>query len=314
MTQYNHIIRIKFILVYIIAFFTSSLQSQDLTPTEITEEWRARIERLSPEPLKPSGAKKKNMLIFSLVTGYDHWVVPHTEAIMQILAEKSQAFEVTVSKSIKEFEKDQLKKYELIVLNNNCSERDKRNIFWDVLKMDTTLTEDQKMKKAGRLEKNLLNYVRKGGGLAVIHGGITMQNSSEDFGKMVGGSFDYHPKQQNIRVMVADPGHPVVASFSDGGFDHVDEPYFFNNAYNDYNFHPLLYMEASQLQDLRENVEHNKRYIAWIKPYGKGRIFYSAPSHNAQSFENQQFLQFLMNGMLYAADELQCEDGPLLRP
>ncbi len=305
---------IKILSISLSILFVNILQAQDLAPIEITTEWRSRIEGMAPGSLKPPGAKMKQMLLFSLVTGYDHWVVPHTEAVVQILAEKSNEFEVSVSNNIKAFESDQIKKYDLIVLNNNCSERDRRNIFWDVLKLDSTMTADQKMKKAGRLEKNLLSFVRSGGGLVVLHGGITMQNSSVAFGKMVGGSFDYHPKQQNIRVIVADPGHPVVASFEQGGFDHVDEPYFFNRAYQDYNFHPLLYMEASQLEDLREEVTDNKRYIAWIKPYGKGRIFYASPSHNAQSFENRQFLQFLLNGMRYAAHELQCEDGPLLQP
>ena len=94
------------------------------------------------------------------------------------------------------FEKDNLKKYDLLILNNNCSIGDYRNLFLDKLKEDTNLNNDQRIAEAKRLEGNLLSYVHEGGGLMVLHGAIVMQNKSTDYGEMLGGSFDYHPKQQ----------------------------------------------------------------------------------------------------------------------
>ncbi len=57
-------------------------------------------------------------------------------------------FEVTVSKDIAHFEKAQLSKYDVVVLNNNCSDRERRDMFWDVLKNDSSLTEIEKNQKA----------------------------------------------------------------------------------------------------------------------------------------------------------------------
>ena len=49
-----------------------------------------------------------------------------------------------------------------------------------------------------------------------------MQNNSLDFSEMVGGSFDFHPLQQEISVKLFDPKHPLVSSFEGQGFTHYD--------------------------------------------------------------------------------------------
>lgn len=293
-----------------ILFWGCNTGAQSLPAFELSEEWLAKIEKIAPAQPRIAVQEKRKVLIFSLHTGYEHWTIPHTEAVVKLLAEKSGTFEVTTSKDIREFEKRNLQQYDAVVLNNNCSQRERRDIFWDVLSEDASLTDEQRLKKVQKMEDNLLQYVRKGGGLVILHGGITMQNKSDDFSEMVGGSFDYHPKQQEIHVQLVDPDHPLVAAFNPEGFTHIDEPYLFNNAYFKYDFRPLLYMEADKLEGLREAVDNNTRYIAWIKGYGKGRVFYASPSHNAQSMENPQLLQFFLDGLQYASGDLKCEDGP----
>ena len=62
----------------------------------------------------------------------------------------------------------------------------------------------------------------------VVHGAIVMQNNSMPFSEMCGGSFDYHPRQQEITLQLVDPKHPLVKAFEGKPFVHVDEPYLFN--------------------------------------------------------------------------------------
>jgi type 1 glutamine amidotransferase len=300
----------KIIPFLFLPFVVLTLSAQDLEPFELTDDWIVKIEQLLPQEQITEG-EKKNILIFSLHTGFEHWTIPHTEAVMNLLAKKSNQYNTTLSYDIREFEVENLKKYDAVILNNNCSIGDKRDLFWDKLKEDPSLNDGQRLEMAKELETNLLSYVDNGGGLMVLHGGIVMQNKSEAYGKMLGGSFDYHPKQQKIQVKLTDPSHPLLISFTEGGFEHVDEPYFFKNAYFEYNFKPLLYMETDKLEGLKEAVEDNVKYIAWIKKYGAGRIFYSSPSHNAQSFESLELLQFFARGMRYAAGDLKCDDSPM---
>lgn len=301
----------KSVLLIVILQISFTISAQDVEAFTLTSEWLAKIEKLIPSTTTNTETAKKNLLIFSLHTGFDHWTIPHTEAVINLIAKKTDGFNVTLSKDISMFEKKNLKKYDAIVLNNNCSIGDKRNLFWDVLKEDKALNDRQRDEKAKQLEQNLLNHIKGGAGLMVLHGGIVMQNKSEEFGKMVGGSFDYHPKQQEIHVKLVDATHPLVKGFDADGFTHIDEPYFFKNAYFDYDFRPLLYFEADKLEELKNAVEDNIKYVAWIKSYGKGRVFYSAPSHNAQSMENPQLLQFLTNGLQYASGNLTCDDSVL---
>ncbi|PHQ61836.1 MAG: glycosyl hydrolase [Maribacter sp.] len=290
---------------------TSYALGQTAEEFEFSNEWLSKIEKIAPEKGNGSIEGEKNILIFSLHTGFKHWVIPHTEAVMKMLAEKSGRFTVTTSMDITMFEKKNLKNFDAIILNNNCSIGDKRNLFWDVLKNDSSLDEPQRIKKAKKLEKNLLKYVKKGHGLMVLHGGIVMQNKSSNFGDMVGGSFDYHPKQQKIKVKLVDSNHKLVQAFDGAGFEHIDEPYFFNKAYFDYNFRPLLYMEANQLEGKKKEVKDNIKYISWIKKYGKGRVFYCSPSHNAQSYKNPKLLQFLLDGLHYTVGNIVCDDSPM---
>jgi type 1 glutamine amidotransferase len=148
----------------------------------------------------------------------------------------------------------------------------------------------------------------------ILHGAITVQNNSVKFSKMVGGSFDYHPKQQEMHLKEVNANHPLVQAFKGKGFTHVDEPYFFNNAYSDYNFRPLLYIEADKLEGVKKEVSDNTIYVAWIKRHGKGRVFYSSPSHNAQSMDNPELLQFFLDGMQYVVGDLKCDDSPIGKP
>lgn len=300
---------LKFLIINTFIISSISMQAQNVSPFELTDTWLAKIEKISPS--SANNNTKQKILIFSLHTGFKHWTIPHTEAVMKLLAEKSGRYTVELSKDILSFNKKNLKQFDAIILNNNCSVGDFRNLFYDKLKENKNLSQKEIKKRALKLENNLLNFVKKGGGLMALHGAIVMQNKSKNFGEMIGGSFDYHPKQQNIDVKLSDVNHPILKGFKGKGFTHFDEPYFFNNAYFDYNFKPLLYMETNKLDGLKEKAQDKIKYISWIKKYGKGRVFYSSPSHNAQSFENAKLLEFFTNGMHYVTGNLDCDDSPM---
>lgn len=301
-------------IFFALLLFSSIVFSQKLPDFELTDEWLNKIESMIPEQNGFAQKKKKELLIFSLHTGFKHWTIPHTEAVMKLIAEKSGNFNVTLTKDISFFEKNRLKAFDVVLLNNNCSVDPRRDMFWDVLNEDPSLSEARKLEKAQQLERNLINFVRIGNGLVLMHGGIVMQNNSLEFSEMAGGSFDYHPQQQELHLRLADPDHPLVADFDPEGFSHIDEPYFFKNAYFRYNFKPLLYVELDKIQMKRKRPSDAIKYVSWIKRYRKGRVFYSSPSHNAQSMENPQLLAFFNKGLNYAAGLLKCDDAPMGLP
>lgn len=161
-------------LVFLIFTFSAYSFAQEPEPFELSNEWISQIEQSAPSTTTIPIKGKKKILIFSLHTGFEHWTIPHTETVIKTIAEKSGAYSVTTSKDISMFEMKNLKNFDAIVLNNNCSIGDKRDLFWDVLKNDKALNDQQRMKKAKKLENNLLKYVKEGHGLMVLHGSIVM--------------------------------------------------------------------------------------------------------------------------------------------
>ncbi len=277
-----------------------------------TPEWSAKVEKATPQKATVD-AGKRNVLVFSLRTGYDHKVMPHVDRVFEILGEKTGAFATTVTVDIEQLWPENLGKYDVLVLNNNCSKGPRRNLFLDELETNPVyadMTAEQRQARSDVLEKSMLDFVAAGKGLVVVHGAPTMINNSAKFTGMVGGAFDYHPPNQEVTVRTVDENHPLVATFKGKGpFIHRDEPYCFNGAYEKMDFRPLLSMDVEGLKDPKGRVGELKRYVAWIKPHGKGRVFYCSPSHFPESYESSTMLQFVLDGVQYAAGDLKCDDS-----
>ncbi|MCP4976670.1 MAG: ThuA domain-containing protein [Maribacter sp.] len=301
----------KVVFFPLVLLFICSIYCQDNQAFEISDEWLSKIESIAPAKPTVENVSKKKILVFSKATGFYHWTIPHNIEMLKILAKKSNAFEIHVGYDIQNFDKKNLKKYDAVILNNSNPNGPKRDLFYDLLKTNSSLTEEQIALEAPKYEMNLINYVARGGGLMLLHGAIVVQNNSVAFSKMTGGSFDYHPKQQRMHVKEVDADHPLVNAFKGDGFTHVDEPYFFKNAYFEYDFRPLLYIEVDKLEDVRKSGSSNINYVSWIKKHGKGRVFYSSPSHNAQSLDNPELLRFFLDGMQYVVGDLECDDSPV---
>ena len=296
-----------------ILFLPNLTFGQDLAVVPLTSAWKQKIEALAPSQTRFPSTSPKKILLFSLHTGFEHWVIPHTEEVFKILGTKSKGFTIIASKDIHQFEKESLANYDAIVLNNTCSKPDHRHLFWDQLRAESTADSALLMAKAQEFETNVIEFVKKGGGLLLLHGGITTLNNSSKFSDLVGASFDYHPPQQQVQVKLENPNHPLVAAFPKEGFSHVDEPYFYKNAYSKLNFTPLLYFDNALIRNQRPNQElkSGKTYVAWIRPEGKGKVMYIAPSHNAQSFENPALLQFFLDGLQYVVGDANCDETPI---
>jgi type 1 glutamine amidotransferase len=291
-------------IVILLATLVSTLFA-GLRPIKLTDAWKSKIRKLAPAKATAKPAKDRKVLLFSLSPGFKHWCIPHTAAVVKILGEKSGAFKVTMSKDVQMFTPENLKQFDAVILNNTCTRNPTRNIFIDALGKD-------KKDEAAALEKSLLDFVKNGGGLAGIHGAIVFLNNSPEFSELLGGSFAFHPSQQEVTLKLVEPDHPILKGFGGKPFVHIDEPYIFKNAYTKKNFRPLLEMDTSLLKcgKAQKKVASDVRYTAWVKKYGKGRVFYCSTSHNAQSFEKPELLQFLLAGIQYTLGDLKCDDTP----
>ncbi len=273
-------------------------------------EWRAKIESLAPTKPRVEPKAPRKVLVFSLATGYKHSVIPHAKVVLDVLA-STGAFEVVHSVDIDDFAPEKLNGFDAVVLNNTCSRSPKRNMFLDVLARRKDMTDAQRAARAEELEKSLLDFVASGKGLVGVHGGIVFLNSSPRFNELIGGSFIRHPRRQKITLKLVEPDHPLVAAFKGETFTHNDEPYLFKYAKGGKDLRPLLEMDLTSLdKKTQKEIGKERRYVSWIKKYGKGRVFFVSPSHQPKSYESARMLQFYLDGIQYALGDLPCDDTP----
>jgi uncharacterized protein len=50
--------------------------------------------------------------------------------------------------------------------------------------------------------------------------------------------------------------------------------------------------------------------MSWIKPHGKGRVFFTAFGHSDHTFWNPKMLEHLLAGIQYALGDLEADDRP----
>ena len=156
----------KFIYLFLICFLCGDLLTASEAPKLKPQQWIKTIDKFMPLEATVKAPKRK-VLVFSLATGYKHYVIPYVDEVFKRMAEKTQAFDVVVSKDIEMFNVEKLQEFDAVILNNTCSDRKERNLFRDVLinksieygKKYQDLSEEQKKLKAALLEQNLINYV-----------------------------------------------------------------------------------------------------------------------------------------------------------
>ena len=270
---------------------------------DLTDEWIAKVRERAPQTLAATPGRARRVLMLSHCHGFQHWVAPHTAAVVKVLGECSDAFEVVETEDADAFEPECLAGFDGIVFNNTCPTRPRRDLFMDFV-------EDEQ--RAAMLRDSVLGFVAAGKGFIALHGGSLAYMSSPEWENLQGCTFDYHPTHQKVRLVPTEPEHPVVKAFEGAPFEHFDEPYLFMNKYGPLNVRPLLLMHSKEVVWFDDRpVPPDVCYAAWIKPYGRGRFFYCSPSHYPQSFEDPRLLAFLLDGIQYALGDLACDDTPL---
>ena len=142
---------------------------------------------------------------------------------------------------------------------------------------------------------NLTGAVRNHGvGLAGIHGGAgDAFRANFEYEMMVGGIFVSHPHVGDYKVRVKDPFNPIMEGMPKM-FDYNSEQYYM---LTDTNNHVLAETEY---------VFDGKAFsmpVAWIKQWGKGRVFYSSLGHDVpKEFKEHPYVQKMtLRGMMWAA-------------
>jgi type 1 glutamine amidotransferase len=303
--------RLVLILTGAMLWMPACLQGQEPVPSagEI-----AKMQAAMPEKPRVPPARPRKLLVFSRSWGYQHSARPYGAKAIEIMAQKTGAFEAVLAEADDSlFEPANLKQFDAVVLNNTNEE-----IF---LPEDFSKLPPEEQTTARRrdemLKQSFADFVQKGGGLAVIHAGVASFRDWPEFGDIVGARFDNHPwvAGSTVVLRVEEPDHPLTAAFKEPCFIVTDEIYQVTEPYSRDHLRVLVSIDPvrSRITPEQRTAIHRQDMdfaMTWVKSYGKGRVFYCALGHQHELFWNPIVLKHYLDGIQFVLGDLKADTTP----
>jgi type 1 glutamine amidotransferase/sugar phosphate isomerase/epimerase len=263
----------------------------------VTETDRRKIEEAIPAQAPARPARPRKLLIFDLNVGYGgHRSIPFANLAFDLMGRKTGAFETVVSHDPAVFKPESLRQFDAVFLNNTVG-----NLFEDP-----------------GLRESLMQFIYGGGGFLGVHGTSVAftrwPGAVEDwpeFGLMLSARGANHREpREPVFIKLDDPQHPLNAVFGGGGFEYRDEFFRFHDPYSRDRVRVLLSIDT-QKTDLdrdpfrgRRERADNDYALAWVRSFGRGRVFYSTIAHNPEVFADPLMLKFYLGAIQFALGDL----------
>lgn len=227
---------------------------------------------------------KKKLLLITESKGFVHPVVNRgkqplclVERTFLKLAEQAKFFEVTTSQNSREaITAENLKNYDAV---------------WFYTTGELPLSDTQKA--------DLLSFVKNGKGFGGCHSATDTFYKWSEYGELIGGYFAGHPWNagSKVRIMVEDRNHPSTKHL-DEKFDISDEIYQFKEPFSRDKVKVLMKLDMSVVKNIGRHKDGDYA-IAWVRDYGKGRVFYTALGHQSEVWEDTRYHQHVLGGLRY---------------
>jgi sugar phosphate isomerase/epimerase/type 1 glutamine amidotransferase len=272
-------------------------QSVVVPASVVTDADRRKIEEAIPAQAPVEPAKPRKLLIFDLNVGYGgHRSIPFANLAFTLMGRRTGAFEAVVSHDPAVFKPAGLRQFDAVFFNNTVG-----NLFEDPA-----------------LRESLMQFVYGGGGLLGVHGTSVAftrwPGAVEDwpeFGLVLGARGANHREaRERVFIKLDDPGHPINRVFGGQGFEYGDEFFRFHDPYSRDRVRVLLSIDT-QKTDLdrepfrgRRERADNDYALAWVRSFGRGRVFYSTIAHNPDVFSDPLMLKFYLGAIQFALGDL----------
>lgn len=226
-----------------------------------------------------ASAPKKHVLVVTYTAGFRHTEAIETgDVVIPEIGAKSGAFDVAFCRTADDVKSmltpQGLKKFDAVVFN--CTTGDLGI---------TDLTA-------------FLDWIKAGHGFVGIHSATDTYHNQPAYLDMIGDEFRTHHQQCEVGALVADPKHPATKSVV-APWKVFDEIYI--QKHNDVSkLHVLLYTDKHPNDGSAEANTPGTYLLSWCKPYGKGRVFYTAFGHRKDVWEKEEYRQHLLGGIRWA--------------
>lgn len=269
-----------------------------------TDEQIARIRQATPDKAPAQPLKPRRLLVWG--HPYAHLPVPFASKALEIIGEKTGAFQAVVSDDQTLLLPEKLAGFDALVMNN-IHEREPflpRNFA--ELEADV---QAKAQEESAAIRRSILEYVAAGRGIVGIHAATAALQDWAEYGELMGGFYAAHVTQE-VPIKIDDPDHPVNACFEGRGFRIHDEIYFLTEPRPRSKYRVLLSLDLTQMADPGQRPD--KDYpVSWVRTYGAGRVFYCSLGHFPDTYWNPLFLQHLLAGVQFALGDLAADAKPL---
>ncbi len=234
--------------------------------------------------------KQPAILIFSKTNGFrdDAQIKAANAALEKIAKDKGWASFTTENAAV--FNAEQLAKFKAVVWNSTSGD---------------VLTPEQRAAFKG--------WIEAGGGFVALHGagGDPSYKWRWYVDNLIGAQFTGHtlsPQFQQGRLVIEDQSHPATKGLG-AEWVREEEWYSFDKSPRAKGYHILVTLDEASYsprekipflvdKDLRMGKDHP---VVWTHCEGKGRAFYSALGHRAESYSEAKHLEMIVGAISWAA-------------
>jgi type 1 glutamine amidotransferase len=239
------------------------------------------------------------------------YCIPYGSAALEAIGKKTGAFAPVISDDLGQYLPENIRKFAAIVMNNSSgpwiipTDADMAKESFRKLGSDKRIVEQA-------LRKSFLDYVNNGGGVVSLHFAIAANAHWPEFKELLGGTFTGHPWNEEIGVTVEEPAHPLVAAFGGKDFRIADEIYEYGAPYERSRLRVLLSLDAARSNMGVKWINRKDRdfALAWVKPFGQGRVFNTTFGHRTELFWDSRVLQFYLDAIQFATGDLPAPVAP----
>ena len=249
---------------------------------------------------QPNAPHRKRVLAIGETKGYQHDSVSTAMATLWKLGQDTRLWDTYIKTDTQLITKKKLE--------NNAKNLD----YFDAVYFFTTgelpLDDSQKA--------DLLSFVRDDGkGFIGGHSALDTLYKWPEYGEMLGAYFDQHPWNTfDAPVIVEDRGSPITAGFAPSFTIH-DEIYQPSAIFSREKLHVLMRLDETKL-DLKNPRVHRKDNdfaVAWIKNYGKGRVFYTTLGHTEEAYHRPDVQKMYLEAVKWALGLTESDTRPRAR-
>jgi len=142
-----------------------------------------------------------------------------------------------------------------------------------------------------------LNWIKSGKAFIGMHAATDTLKKSDAYVEMIGGHFAGHPWNAGGEhaFVVHDPSHPVASMLGER-FRWKDEIYQYDLRYKPENLRVLVSI------DMPASTPKEPWHVpvAWVREYGKGRVFNTNFGHNDATWKEPRFQKHMEQGIAWA--------------